>query len=312
MAEGFGDSSPDGDNTQSWSGDIGLSGNHHADFQPPLTKETHDCNVHPVHPVQHQDGCHAPDQLNQTPERLPQWEEDYHTHQEQTQLECLYGLCLQRIEELNIQWFYPFLVEMQRNDQNQGQKQHEVLCNDQGSSEVSSGGLGHSLSQVYEQTTQHLQPSNNRPLNTEESQQDIAQQPEDRESKLDQGLSRDQVDPFADRDPQVPQEDSDHSATVVGCLSNQSPAPVLPPHHGLSAEPDPDPQPAQLGGLTQALPQGDNQQPSLAQVTPWMRARGSDAGGACGDEARGWGSSPPALVITQAEEVSKDTGPDGK
>jgi len=323
MAERFGDSSPDGDNTKNHSGDIGLSGNHHADIQPPLTKETHDCNVHPV---QHQDGCHAPDQLIQTPERLPQWEEDHYTRQEHTQLKSLYGLCLRQVEELKTQSLYTFLVEMQTNDQqaqrlsgrsfgqNQGQDQHEVLYKDQGSSEVSGGGLGHRVPQVYQHAALHVQPTHNPLLNPEESKQDIAQQPEDREDKLDQSLSGDQVVPAADRDPQVPQADSDRSATVAGHLSNQSPAAVLPPHHGLSAKPDPGLclEPAPPGDPTQALPQGDNQQPLLAQVTLWMRARVSDTSGASGDEAGGSGGSTPTLVITQAEEVSKDTGPDGK
>ncbi|KAK0144070.1 hypothetical protein N1851_017567 [Merluccius polli] len=150
-----------------------------------------------------------------------------------------------------------------------------------------------------------LHPSDNPLLNSEESQQDIAQPPEDREDKLDAGLSGDQHQPGADQDPQVLQANSDRLATVAGPLDSQSLVLAPHPHREWTGKPalglclDPAPP----GDSTQALPQGEDQQPSLAQVTP---------GGPGGDEAGGSGGSPPALVITQAEEVSKDTGPDGK
>ena len=75
------------------------------------------------------------------------------------------------------------------------------------------------------------------------------------------------------------------------------------PDQGLSVAPDPS------GGPTQALPLG-NPHPL---GTPWRLGQDSDrARGYSAADAGGSGGSPPALVITQAEEVSKDTGPDGK
>ncbi|CAL8355318.1 unnamed protein product [Lota lota] len=140
-----------------------------------------------------------------------------------------------------------------------------------------------------------LHPSDIPPLNPEESQ-DKAQPAKDGEDKLDQGLSGDPPQPGADQDPQRFQTDS-------------SPRPllVLHQHHEWTVRPDGGlcSDPESPGDPTPALPQGVPRPPSLAQVTAWKSTQSSDAGGYSMHAAGGSGGSPPALVITQAEESGR-------
>ena len=150
------------------------------------------------------------------------------------------------------------------------------------------------------------------PSDIPEESPDVAQSPEDGEDKLDPGLSGDPPQPGADPDTQQPlQADSSCSATATTTLTSQRPREVLHQHHEWPVRPDPGPclAPDPPGDPTRALPRGEPH----PLVTPWTCAQGSDrARGYSTEEAGGSGGSPPALVITQAEEVSKDTGPDGK
>ncbi|CAL8324005.1 unnamed protein product [Gadus morhua 'NCC'] len=146
-----------------------------------------------------------------------------------------------------------------------------------------------------------LHPSDIPPVKPEESP-DIAHPTEDGEDELDQGLSGGPQRPGADPDTRPLRADSSCLATVAASpLTSQRPLLArhqphewaVRPDQGLSVAPDPS------GGPTQALPLG-NPHPL---GTPWRLGQDSDrARGYSAADAGGSGGSPPALVITQAEE----------